>query len=176
VMSRRNFARFGCGVTVRVVPELTEHPGARGPATLPYHRRIRTRPSTTGFDACIVVPLCNALNDSVQVAGQTQRQAKAGVVVMVKLVFPNITAGVAIAGTGIWLATAHGVAAIAAPPIQLASMDAVLAPPLGPAINPACGGLVGPSFAPPIPPKLAAALISAASTAADPAPTGEHTS
>src|SRR5277367_3995962 len=28
VMSRRSFARLGAGVTVRVVPELTEHPGA----------------------------------------------------------------------------------------------------------------------------------------------------
>jgi hypothetical protein len=103
-----------------------------------------------GFDACIVVVVrfYNALNDSVQVAGQTQRQAKAGVVVMAKLVFPNITAGVAIAGVRIWLATAHGVAAIAAPPIQLASMDAVLAPPLGPAINPACGGFAERSTTP----------------------------
>jgi phage-related tail protein len=116
------------------------------------------------------------LNNAMQVADQTQRQAKAGVVVMAKLVFPNITAGVAIAGVDIWLATTHGVAAIAAPRIQLASMDAVLAPPLGAAINPACGGLFGPSFAPPVLPKLAAALISAASAAADPAPPAGHTS
>ena len=28
MMSRRTFARLGAGVFVRVVPELTEHPGA----------------------------------------------------------------------------------------------------------------------------------------------------
>jgi hypothetical protein len=131
-----------------------------------------------GFDACIavVVRFYNRLNDSVKVAGQTQRQAKAGWSRWASSCFPNITARVTIAGGGGSLATAHGVAAIAAPPIQLASMGALPAPPLGPAINPACGGLFGPSCAPPIPPKFAAALISAASTAADPPPRAGHTS
>jgi hypothetical protein len=56
------------------------------PTTAAYARdRVRR------IDACIVVVvhLCNPLNDSEQVAGQTQRQAKAGVVVMAKLVCPE---------------------------------------------------------------------------------------
>jgi hypothetical protein len=78
-----------------------------------------------------------------------------------------VTAGVAIAGAGIWLATATGVPApSAAPAVQLTAVDSVLPPPLSPPAGPCvvlvCGDLFGPSFATPTPPKHAASIVTPA--------------
>src|SRR5690348_13343037 len=87
--------------------------------------------------------------------------------VMAKSVLPYVTAGVAIAGAGFWLATSpdQPAPATAAPAIQLASLESPLAPPpTGPALCPmdptACGAtsLFGPGVSPPTPNALKSAL------------------
>src|SRR5581483_7678373 len=96
----------------------------------------------------------------------------AGGVVMAGRVRSCVTAGVAIAGAGMWGASVAGVpSAAAAPAIRLTSVDSVLSPPLAPQPNSlcpdqVCDSVFGPAFSTPTPPKLAAAITT---PAADPA-------
>jgi hypothetical protein len=62
---------------------------------------------------------------------------------MAAIVRSSITAGVAIAGAGMWLATAHTAPIPRAPQVRLASVDVPLAPPPTDTCAPLCG-LFGP--------------------------------
>src|SRR5882757_1566376 len=81
---------------------------------------------------------------------------------MSTIVRAHVMTGIAIAGAGFWLATAHGLPAPASmPAVKLMSVDA----PLSPAPNTPCGvlpctSLFGPAVTAPQPTKLAAALVS----------------
>src|SRR5581483_4802953 len=91
----------------------------------------------------------------------------AGGAVMAGRVRSCVTAGVAIAGAGMWWASIAGVPSAAAPAIRLTSVDSVLSPPLAPQPNSlcpdqVCDSVFGPAFSTPTPPKLAAAITTPA--------------
>lgn len=61
---------------------------------------------------------------------------------------PYVTAGVAIAGAGIWLAAAPSTPTpTSAPTVRLASVQSRLAPPLSPPASPTCLGPLCPGDA-----------------------------